>query len=268
MVCDFNVLGSALKTFGVAVASAADVSAAAAGTGSPIAVVGPPLTGSLKTMNPGMGAAGTLTIMLGPAHRPTGSVEPGRSASMMQIQLSASSLEGVVVQSLRFNGSGTGHEVDHVRGVSLCDDADGDGSPDPGAPLAGPVPFYWDDGTATFALSVAVNAGASRTLVLVYDFVAPIAAEGVTFQASLLTTADVTARGVTSYISVSPSLRPATPLSGPLVSIRHPPATEPAYFMGGCAAGPGPAGAPGALGLLLIAAGLAASLRALRRARR
>lgn len=238
VVCDYQVAGFTLKTFSASIASPSDVSATD-GTGTPITALGPPVSGGARTFNPGGSATGTLTVRPGPANPAHATAQPGQTAAVMQLQVSASTYESIYVQSLTVQASGTGNELTQVAAVNLFDDANGNGIVDPGETLiAGPAMFVQDDGMIQFVFNVLIPAGTAQTWIIAYDFAIPMQTDGQTFKVSLPGPSAVTAQGQSSALAVPAQIRPITPLTGPVTTIVYPPATEPAYFTGGCGAAP------------------------------
>jgi hypothetical protein len=253
LVYDFGVLGAATKTFAAGVLSTSDVSGIDGSTGNPVGVSGPPFTGNFKTFNPGAGATGTLSVMPGFHNTPVSTCFPGDTKTVCQYQVAASSYEDISVQSLVLNAFGTGDEVADVVNVTLYEDVNSDGELDDGdVIMGGPTTYGMDDGQMSFAFNFIITAGTSQSWILVYEFTAPMTPEGLTFSVAIPDSSAITAQGQVSAQAVPPTLMPTSPLIGPEVRVIYPDPTEPVYFTGGCAAGPGPVDPMAGLGLLIV----------------
>ncbi|MHC5039837.1 MAG: DUF2341 domain-containing protein [Planctomycetota bacterium] len=118
---------------------------------------------------------------------------PVDNLPLLQVTLTASSVEPVTVQRLRFISEGTGDESSGVV-ARLYLDTDRDGFMSPADRLLGIEAFSADDGAVEFTgFSVNLAAGGSADVLLVLGF--PATVEGGSFGALIGGNADVTAVG-------------------------------------------------------------------------
>jgi hypothetical protein len=177
--------------------------------------------------------AGSLQIALG-ANTPGGGsfTAPAGGVAMMQVLLTASSLEDVTVSRVRVTSLGTGDESSGVT-ARIFEDGDGDGTVSSGDSEIGSASFSQDNGAAEFTgLGLTVPAAGAVHLLLVYDFDGSASAG--TYIVSIEAGEALEAQGTVSQLGV---IAEGAPLSGPAQEVIFVPHTEATYFMGGCAAG-------------------------------
>jgi hypothetical protein len=218
---------------------------------TPVVPLGSAVAGGTKTI--ASSGVGSLTVSLGANTPAPGTVGwPATDAPMVQMVLSASSMEAVGVTRLKIAGLGDGDESVMIT-AKLHVDGDGDGLVGSGSTPLGTATFDQNNGYVEFSgLNLAVPAGGSVTVLVTYD-VAEGCVEG-SYRVSLASNADVTASGVTTHAGINAK---GAPLDGALQFVTKDMGNGNAvYFMGGCAGGSGaPAGWAG--WLLLLAVGLA-----------
>jgi hypothetical protein len=209
----YDLAGSASigETFQVKVDSNSDVSATGVTSGQTVTVLGSPVTGGTKTI----AATGSLTITRG-SNSPGDTNQPNNATGVpvLQLALTASSVENVTVNSVVLTASGTGDDrggagdlVDNT-GLKMYLDANGDGLVDGGDTLLQSVDgFAADNGTATLTVARTVNAGATMYLLAVYDFRGS-ASNGETFICRVANNANVSATGATSSSAITPGGAP------------------------------------------------------------
>ena len=160
----FGALRSAGDTFAVSVASGADVTASAPSGPLPGAA-GAPVSGGTWT------TVGALRIAVAANNPSASTVQP----TAADIGVFALTLQGVqevfVVDTLRFDASGSLDDVAHITGATLLQDADRSGTSSPGdVVLGGPSSFGADDGSVTFSgLGLSVPASTEVQCLLVVD---------------------------------------------------------------------------------------------------
>jgi predicted phage tail protein len=212
---------------------------------TPLTPQGAAVQGGAKTIA-SMGA-GDLQVFLGPQSPTASTVQPGTTDQVAtQINLVASSIEGVDITSLRVWGVGSGDEQMDLALVTLVYDADGNGVNGLGDSTIGTGTYTSNNGTVTFTFSPVFNipAGASAKFLVIYDFQGGIAGRW-NYSAGLISGGDVVTMGVTSTMPVTVS---GTPVLGEYVTIDTPPAPlasiDPKYSLGGCSGGAGGGEAP------------------------
>ncbi len=192
----YELAGSALpgQTFQALIANAGAVSGRGLLSAADITATGS-ATGSVKTVQ----GLGTLAISVG-ANTPGATAEASSATgiSMLQLNLTASTVEDIDVSALVIRAAGTADDAALVDGVALFDDADADGNLDPDAdPLALATGFNSDNGTATLTgFAVRIGRGETRSLLVTWDL-AGGGQPGQTFQSAVVG-AGVTAAGVAS----------------------------------------------------------------------
>ena len=214
VVCGLSGSASEGETFAASVKENTDVAATGLGSGQTVNRIGAPVNGGTKTIT----TTGSLTISAGPASPgPSNQTASATDVPVLQVALASSSVEDVNVTSITFTASGTGHERRDLErlGVFLYEDVNADGQVDGGDSLINSDRYNGDDGTVTLTGSVTVSAGSTTYLLLAYDFDGS-ASYGETFTARIAAAADVTATGVTSAQSITPS---GTPLQSSAITI-------------------------------------------------
>lgn len=197
-------------TFQVAVSAIESVDASvtnSAGALEQANVLGVPYTGGLKTISP----TGSLRVFNGPNTPPSATAfTSAMGVPALQIELRASSVEPLRIETLALRASGTGDDSTAFQ-ASLHVDADGDGAVDAlDQPLASGVVASGDDGTLTFGgLALDLAAGEIARLLVVYDFTGA-ALDGQTFRVDLPASSGLTVFGVTSGNPIAASGTPLT----------------------------------------------------------
>jgi hypothetical protein len=256
--CEFTAYVLSGSTFRARVNPAADVIAVSAGFALPISPGGLPVLGGTKRIE--TSGAGSLQVSLG-ANSPGSSTfsGPASNASMLQVLLSASTLEDGAVSAVRLSATGSGDESSGVT-ARLHEDLDGDGTVSPGDNELGAAAFTSDNGTVEFSgLSLVVPAGGSINLLVTYDFGSGTGPG--TYTVSLGSGEDLETVGSVSQLGI---VAKGAPVNGAAKNVIFVETTEAAYFMGGCSGG-GNAPAHWAGYLLLLGAACLALRR--RRAR-
>jgi hypothetical protein len=212
---------------------------------NPIVPQGAPAVGGVKTVA-SMGA-GDLQVFRGMQSPAAVTVLPGTTGQVVaQLNLVASSLEGVNLSSLRVWGVGSGNDLLDLTSVSLVYDADGNGIVGVAETVVGTGTYTADNGTVTFVFTPTflVAAGASEKFLVVYAFQGGIAGRW-QYASGMLTGGDAVTSGVTSTM---PATVTGTPALGEYVTIDTPPppmaTIDPEYSLGGCAGGTGGGEAP------------------------
>ena len=199
LVYDFGPGATPGESFQARLTGAAAVAAQGRDSGIAAVLSGGPVTGGLKTI-----AVGSLSASAGPANPPaTNRIRNAKTVPQLQLRLSAGAVEAVRLTQVVIRGSGSGSEVADVSSAALYLD-DGDGLVSGGDTLLqSGVAYAGDDGTLTFSgLTLIVPAGASRDLLVSYDYAA--AAAGGTFSARLQDpSADLSSSGVGSGAAIN-----------------------------------------------------------------
>ncbi|MCM8824207.1 MAG: hypothetical protein NC822_06000, partial [Candidatus Omnitrophica bacterium] len=181
-------------------------------SGNPISVEGSNVTGGLKTIV----ASGTGSLSLNPGPNNPSDTNIGNNAQnlvMLQLSLSASSLEDINISSITFTGSGSANEVEDISSVELWLDNNDNGILDGSdTQLNGSLTYSSDNGTVTFNLAPqeTILAGTTENWIVVYDLNGN-ASNSETFQVKLLNNTDVTAQGASSGNPITPT---GAPVSG------------------------------------------------------
>ncbi|MBI2931486.1 MAG: hypothetical protein HYY16_07525, partial [Planctomycetes bacterium] len=153
-------------------------------------------------------AVGSLTVELGPSSPPpSNELNTAQDLSIIQLRITASPHEHILISSLRLTAAGTADDALHIDNARLYDDSDNNGLLDPNFDtlLAGPLSFTVDDGSITFQdLAYILPADESRHWILVYSL-AGNAPFGSTLAAAMLLPQDLTATGLTSDRPLLPS---------------------------------------------------------------
>jgi hypothetical protein len=255
------------NTFAASLSSNTQVSAVDITYGNTVVIEGAPVTGGQKRIE--SSGAGDLGLHIG-RHSPRGQqVQPGASAvTVIQLALSAGSMDGVNVTRLRFTSTGSGSENSEVINVMLFEDADGNGEVNAGETQLGTGTYSSDNGMLTISgiSGLSVAAGTTKHLVLAYDFATGISGSR-TYAALLLTGGDVSASGVSSGQAIVPQ---GAPVVGAYTTVssgaQSDKGEDPSYSIGGCSAAAGTV-SPDFLGWLAPFLALFACALAIRRRR-
>ncbi|KAA3616963.1 MAG: T9SS C-terminal target domain-containing protein [Calditrichaeota bacterium] len=207
-----NLSGSASQNenFRVTLSSSVDVTATGETTGNPIYPTGAPVQGGLFTVS----STGSLNLALGSNNPSAGSeLTSAQELEMLQMTLSASSVENINVASITFTADGTADDLADLNGtnngVSLYIDVDNDGILDGGdTQIDVERTFSANDGTLTFTTTgEVINAGQSENWLLVYDLDGS-ASVSETFRVGFYNPTDISATGATSSQSITPGGAP------------------------------------------------------------
>jgi hypothetical protein len=228
---------------------------------SGVTPTGSMVTGGVKTI--ATSGTGSLAVSLGGNGPVAGTVGyPATGVPLLQIRLSASSMEGVNVSAVKFATSGTGDESVGVTG-QLWRDNDGDGQVSGGDVNLSTGVISGDNGTLEFTgVGLLVPANDSVRLLVAYDLDSSVSAG--TYGVSLEVGQDIQATGNSSSMGITAT---GAPVAGPLLTLAPggPGASGSGaiYFMGGCGAPvhPSPNGWVGILLLLVAGIGVLAVTR-------
>ncbi|MHC5081090.1 MAG: hypothetical protein ACYTHN_18930, partial [Planctomycetota bacterium] len=248
---DFSPFALTGNTFSCSVTLPGDMQCAGMISMAAVSATGGTVSGGLKTIT--TSGAGSLSVSLGGNSPAAGQVAyPAADVSMLQMSLTASSMEGVQISRIQISSVGTGDEASGVS-VRLYDDVNGDGQFSAGDVQLGTGAFSSDNGSVAFTgLTLTVPPGQSVQLVVVYDF-----AEGLvsgTYGVLLAVGEDVEAVGVNSSMGITPT---GAPVAGGMQMLVGGSGEGAAVsFMGGCAGGV--VGPVGWVSWILVAVGLLA----------
>jgi len=230
VVCDLATSAVAGSGFTFQVNIPAGLVCQGASSFGPVVPTGSAVVGGAKTIaNSGVGS---LALSMGPNSPASGTVTfPSSDAPMLQVILSASSIEGVGITRMLFTGFGGGDETKSIT-AKLYLDGDGDGLVSSGSTPLGTGTYGRDNGSVEFTgLALTVPAGVAVTLILAYDL-GDGCLEG-DYRASLAVDADVTASGETTHMGINAK---GAPLNG-AIQVFSADSGRAVYFMGGCASG-------------------------------
>jgi hypothetical protein len=247
VVCDFSGTAFTGSTFAFFVSVPGGVGCQGASSMSGVTPTGVGIPGGVKMI--ATSGTGSLAVSLGANGPVAGLVALGSTdVPLIQVRLSASSMEGVNVSGIKFASGGSGDESAGVT-ARLVQDNDGDGRVSGGDAALGTGVISGNDGTVEFTgLSLAVPSNGSVMLLVVYDFGG--APEG-TYGVSLEVGQDIEALGNSSSMGITAS---GAPVAGPLVTLGVLPSASgdgATFFMGGCGAPVHPS-PTGWLGLILL----------------
>ncbi len=204
----YDLAGSASngETFRARLLQATDINARGATSDSVIVADGSlPVVGGQKTIS----STGSITLAQGSSNPSVGPIgDSDLDVEMLQLQLSASSAETLLVSQAQFKASGTGIDQTDISGVTLYHDLNNNGIFDSGVDtaLAAAGTYPGDNGivTFTFADSVEIPAGSVNNWLLVYDM-AGSAANGATFSAAMELNTYMTITGKSSGSPITPA---------------------------------------------------------------
>jgi hypothetical protein len=196
-----------------------DITAAGDSSGSSATVSGAPVNGNRKTVS-AVSAGGNLFLGEGGFNTINRNIEDGADDEiMLQVTLTASSLEDIDISEISFDMSGSGNESVDLNSVKLYNDLDGDGQLNimMDVQIGATLSTFVNNGSLVFSgLSETINAGGSENWIVVYDFDASETSAGETYQTTLTNNSDVNADGHSSSQSITPS---GAPISGGLATI-------------------------------------------------
>ena len=176
-----------------------------------VTVVGDNVAGGAKTVS----ATGDITLSAGPNNPTAGSVGPGtQNVPMLQMQLTASSAETLLIGKFKIKASGTADDATAVDSVGLVADLNGNGIYDAGVDSfithAGATikrELTTNDSTVTFTFSPAYELpkNTSENWLVVYDINSGVA-NGKTFQTRFVLASYISVTGKLSGETIVPSL--------------------------------------------------------------
>lgn len=165
-------------------------------------VFGLPVEGALKTVS----GTGSLSLLRGPVTRDNTVAFPGdQNAAILQLDLRASSVESLQLQSLTLKTGGSGNEAFDLIGASLYVDVDSDGKLDLAIdrPLRLNVTAVSDNNDLIFnSLAENLAPGSITRLLVLYEFSNTLSTPA-TFTVSLNDNADIVAMGQTSNLAAN-----------------------------------------------------------------
>lgn len=202
---DFSGSASYGETFRTRLLEPGDVTASGVTSSQSITPTMSAIVGGLKTMS----TTGNLTLAAGSSNPINGTINAGESGvEILQLRLTASSAESLLVASAKFKASGTGNDQTDISAVTLYNDLNDNGLFDSGVDtlLAASGTFSADDTviTFTFADSVIINAGETQNWLLAYDFNSGLSNNN-TYKASIELASYINVTGAVSRQSLTPS---------------------------------------------------------------
>lgn len=203
IVYNFSGVGSAGSTFEMLIPSATSITATGGTSGTAITPEGLPITSGTVEIS----TTGSFIITVGPSNPPvTNRVNNEANVPILQIKLTAGSVEDVNVKSITFTAAGSGNDKDSVSLVRLFKDTNGNGFLDTAdVQLSASTVYAADNGAVTFSgFSESIPAHQSRTWLLVYDLNGT-AVPNETFKARLIFPADVQAEGASTQLGIVPA---------------------------------------------------------------
>jgi predicted phage tail protein len=231
---DFSTFALSGSTFSCTVTLPGDLQCAGMMSLTGVPSTGGTVSGGVKTV--AASGAGSLALSVGTNSPAPGQVAtPATGVAMLQIYLTASSMEGVQVSRIQFCSGGTGDESSGVT-ARLFDDMNGDGQVSTGDLELRSMAFTSDNGILSFTgLSLVVPPGQTLRLLLAYDLSGSTVSG--TYGTYVAVDQDVEAVGQLSGMGIIPS---GAPLVGGM-QMMVPGSDEGGAtgFMGGCAGGPG-----------------------------
>ena len=175
-----------------------DLTARGLSSSAGISASGATQTGGLKTIS-----SGALALSAGANNPGAGTALAGQTRVMQQLRLSASG-EAIRIDSLQVHHTGSGDPASDLTQVLLYRDSNGNGQLD-GDPLLGTASFSGSD--ATFSAGgglLDLSVGSPVDLLVVYTF-GTSASAGETFGLQATASGDLSATGLSSGTSVTPS---------------------------------------------------------------
>jgi DNA-directed RNA polymerase delta subunit len=175
-----------------------------------VAIAGAPVTGGLNRIR-ASGTPGELSISAGSANPLYRRIQPGSSVeSMLQLQLTASPLEHIRIDTLRLQTLGSGDEGNRIDSARLFIDTNGDGLLQTGELQLGPtIPSaaISDNGELQFVdISRQINLGTKQNWLVVYSLNTQNSDHEKTFQVRLHGSENVYAHGLTSGARIVPAI--------------------------------------------------------------
>lgn len=175
-----------------------------------IRVFGAPISGGVRTIS----STGTLTLSLGAQTPGASGVFPNaQDVEVLQLELRASSVEDIRIDSLRLQASGTLNDLTALGTIELFEDTDNDGVLNrvTDVPLSALSGAPADDGQLVFAgLGRTLGKSSIQRWLLVYQLNGS-GLDGQTFRADLGAAADVVGLGLSS--NQAPAVQ-GTPIQG------------------------------------------------------
>ena len=203
----------------MAVSQNSDVVAEGYTSSSPATITGAAVNGNRKTVT-ATTSAGALFIGAGGDNPISRNIEDGaQDEVMLQVSLTASTLENIDITDITFDMSGTGDESNDLIRARLYNDIDGDGQLNESmdTQIGSSIFSFTNDGQLQFSsLSETVTAGTSEDWIVVYDYDGSQTAPPDNFQTTLTNNTDITATGGSSSLSIIPS---GAPVAGGLSTV-------------------------------------------------
>jgi hypothetical protein len=168
-VCDFSATAFTGNDFSFTVAVPAGVNCQSGFSMTGVTPTGTAVFGGVKTL--ATSGVGSLTVTAG-GNNPVAGTRgyPQNDVPVLQLLLTASSLEGANVSRIRLAAGGTGNESAGIT-AKLVRDSNGDGQVSTGDVTLSTGAISGDNGTVDFnGLAIVVAANSSVTLLAVYDF--------------------------------------------------------------------------------------------------
>ncbi len=219
LIMNSFVNGDASDYIEVAVSQNSDVVAEGYTSSSPATITGAAVNGNRKTVT-ATTSAGALFIGAGGNNTISRNIEDGaQDEVMLQVSLTASTLENIDITDITFDMSGTGDESNDLIRARLYNDIDGDGQLNESmdTQIGSSIFSFTNDGQLQFSsLSETVTAGTSEDWIVVYDYDGSQTAPPDNFQTTLTNNTDITATGGSSSLSITPS---GAPVAGGLSTV-------------------------------------------------
>jgi hypothetical protein len=197
VVYDFNGLADEDETFGVSLASNADITA----SGATIFVA--PANSNTVTIS----STGSLMLSEGTYNPTTRTISASESEfEMIQINLTANATENINISEISFKTSGSADESTDISSALLILDANNNGRYDIvyDSQIGSTISSFTDDGSITFSgLSQIISAGTSQKWILMYNLNGNGSPDE-TFKVYFDEVSQFVATGITSSESISP----------------------------------------------------------------
>jgi hypothetical protein len=206
VLCNLSGQASSGENFRVSLQLNSALSASGVTTGNPVVPTGAPVSGGLFSIS----STGSLVLALG-SNNPAASYESAAATNltMLQLALSASSVEAVAVNSITFTADGSANDLTDMTGVSLYRDLDNNGQ------LGGSDTqidiqrtYTANNGTVTFTTTgETIDAGSTENWLVVYNLNNQ-ASVNETFRVGIYNAANISCVGVTSTLTITASGTP------------------------------------------------------------
>lgn len=232
----YNLSGTATfgDTFIANIMTRQDITATGVISEEPSTILGTfPLNGNAKTIS----TSGSFSVALGAATPESQTVSnAAQGVSVLQLSFQTGSVEPITVSGLKITASGTGDDGQDIKpnGCWLILDSNGNGAVDAQEYQIGfNQSFTADDGSVTFTLTEQLPINGDAKWLLLYTY-SGNGTGGNTFEASIISPTDITATGVNSASSITPT--GAFPITSATITLSSqltlPNPTEPARVKG------------------------------------